>query len=228
VTTRTRIALALAIVVSLTAARAAAAQAARGDASAQAPRLAEKLDRETAARVSHLIDSARAMNLPTDPLVGVALEGANRHASAERIVRAVRDYVGALRVARLALGDAAPDAEVVSGAGAVLSGVSDSRLRQLRAARPGESLTVPLVVLADLVARGVPADSAAYAVTVAARAGAKDADFTLLRRYIEQDISAGASPAAATSLRLRNVPGVRPEDLRGLPPPGAPQARRPN
>ena len=193
---------------------------------AQSAQLSAKLPRETALEVTRLIDSARALSLPTDPLVGVALEGANRHASTERIVRAVRQYIGALHSARDVLGDGALDAEVVSGAGAVLAGVNTSVLRELRAARPKEPLTVPLVVLADLVARGVPLDTASRAVYVATRAGARDADFTLLRRFIEQDISAGASPAAATSLRLRNVPGVTPEDLQTQLPVTVP--RRPN
>ena len=194
--------------------------------------LSTKLPRETLVEVTRLIDSARTLSLPTDPLVGVALEGANRHASGERIVRAVRQYIGALHSARGVLGDGALDAEVVSGAGAVLAGVNTSVLRELRAARPkgggGEPLTVPLVVLADLVARGVPLDTASRAVYVAAKAGARDADFTLLRRYVEQDISAGASPAAATSLRLRNVPGVSPEDLQTQIPVKVPPPRRPS
>jgi len=194
--------------------------------SAQDARLGSKLPRETALEVSRLIDSARALTLPTDPLVGVALEGANRHATSERIVRAVREYIGALHASRNALGDGASDAEVVSGAGVVLSGVNAGVLRAMRDARPREALTVPLVVLADLVARGVPLDTATRAVYVAAKAGAKDADFTLLRHYIEQDITAGASPAAATSLRLKNVPGVTPEDLRTPTPMTVP--RRPN
>jgi len=193
--------------------------------------LSTKLPREVSVEVTRLVDSARALSLPTDPLVGVALEGANRHASGERIVRAVRQYIGALHSARGVLGDGALDAEVVSGAGAVLAGVNTSVLRELRATRPkggGEPLTVPLVVLADLVARGVPLDTATRAVYVAAKAGARDADFTLLRRYVEQDISAGASPAAATSLRLRNVPGVTPEDLQTQIPVTVPPPRRPS
>jgi hypothetical protein len=193
---------------------------------AQDSRLTTKIPRETAAAITKLIDSARALSLPTDPLVGVALEGVNRHATNDRIVRAVREYIGALRTSRQALGDGATDAEVVSGAGVVLSGVNASVLHDLRVARPREALTVPLVVLADLVARGVPLDTATRAVYVATRAGARDADFTLLRHYIEQDISAGASPAAATSLRLRNVPGVTPEDLQTQAPAIVP--RRPN
>src|SRR5690242_10878952 len=85
-------------------------------AAAQDARLNAKLPRETAVEVSRLIDSARSLALPTDPLVGVALEGANRHAARDRIVRAVREYIGALRASREALGDGASDAEVVSGA----------------------------------------------------------------------------------------------------------------
>lgn len=196
-------------------------------AGAQDARLTRTLDAELAARVGRLIDSARALRLPTDPLVGVALEGVHRRAAPERIVRAVREYVTLLKAASTALGDGATEAEVVSGAGALMSGVAAGTLRDLRAARPGESLTVPLVVLADLVARGVPADTAARAVWLAARAGTRDADFTLLRRYIEQDISAGASPAAATALRLRNLPGISPDDLRPPPSTTAPPPRRP-
>ena len=47
---------------------------------AQDPRLRSALDAETLAKVTRLTDSARAESLPIDPLVGVALEGAQRHA----------------------------------------------------------------------------------------------------------------------------------------------------
>src|SRR5256885_8470180 len=61
-----------------------------------------------------------------------------------------------------------------------------------------EPLTVPLAVLADLVASGVPVDSAAAAVLgLAARA--RDADLVEFRRAVERDIALGAPPAAATA-----------------------------
>lgn len=179
---------------------------------AQDARLRGVLDAETLAKVTRLTDSARAESLPVDPLVGVALEGAQKKAATARITKAVQDYLGALRGARAALGPDATPAELTSGAGVLLSGVSSDVLRQLRAANPKRSLTVPLVVLADLIARGVPKDTAARAIAAAARANARDDDYSALRRFVEQDIQAGASPAAAAMLRVRSITGVPPGD----------------
>lgn len=181
-------------------------------AKAQDPRLRSALDPETLARITRLTDSARAESLPIDPLVGVALEGAQRHAPGPRIARAVQDYLVALRGARAALGSDASAPEIVSGAGVLLAGVPADVLKHLRASQPRRSLTVPLVVLADLLARGVPRDTASRAIESATRANARDEDFTALRRLVEQDIVAGASPATATMLRVRNISGVTPPD----------------
>ena len=177
---------------------------------AQEARLKSALDAETFAKVSKMTDSARAESLPVDPLVGVALEGAQRRAPGVRIAGAVHDYLVALRGARAALGEDAAPAEIVSGAGVLLSGVSPDALRRIRAAGTRRPLTVPLVVLADLIARGVPRDTAARAIEAAARANARDDDYSALRRYVEQDILAGASPAAAAMLRVRSITGGPP------------------
>lgn len=192
-------------------------------AQAQDPRLRGALDPETLAKVMRLTDSARAESLPIDPLVGVALEGVQRHAPGPRIARAVQDYLVALRGARAALGSDASAPEIVSGAGVLLAGVPGDVLKTLRASQPRRSLTVPLVVLADLLARGVPRDTASRATESATRANARDEDFTALRRLVEQDIVAGASPATATMLRVRNISGVTPPD----PTVVAPVAKRP-
>ena len=179
---------------------------------AQDPRLRGALDPETLAKVSRIVDSARVESLPVDPLIGLALEGAQKHADGARITKYLQRYLGALREARAALGPDATPAELTSGAGVLLSGVSSDVLRQLRAATPKRSLTVPLVVLADLIARGVPKDTAARAIAAATRAKARDDDYSALRRFIEQDIIAGASPGAAAMLRVRSITGVPPDD----------------
>src|SRR5439155_11900039 len=72
-----------------------------------------------------------------------------------------------------------------------------AHLRDLR--RP--PLTMALSVLADLVASGVPADSAAAAV-LALAPHARDADLVEFRRAVERDIALGAPPGAATSTRV--------------------------
>jgi hypothetical protein len=99
--------------------------------------------------------------------------------------------------ARDALGSTASPAELAAGAAALRAGASQTILAELRHARR-EPLTVPLAVLADLVASGVPVDSAAAAVLgLAARA--RDADLVEFRRAVERDIALGAPPAAATA-----------------------------
>jgi hypothetical protein len=74
-------------------------------------------------------------------------------------------------------------------------------------------VTMALAVLADLVASGVPADSAAAALLVLAPT-ARDADLIAFRRAVELDIALGAPPAAATTVQLdaaaRNAQPGRP------------------
>ena len=160
------------------------------------PRL-ERLDAATRPAVAALVDSAGRALLPTEPLVQRALEGATKRASGELIVAAVRRFAAELGHARDALGSTASPAELSAGAAALRAGASPTVLARLRQARR-EPLTMPLAVLADLVASGVPVDSAAAAV-LALAARARDADLVEFRRAVERDIALGAPPAAATA-----------------------------
>jgi hypothetical protein len=175
-----------------------AATSAMGD-----ERLRARLDPETASQVLRIVERARADGLPTEPLVGQALQGAAKGIPGDRIVSAVRENAGALRDAKAALGNVSSESELVAGAGALLSGVPRDTLSRMRESRPSQSLVVPLVVLADLVARRVPADAAMTAVMSASRAGVRDADFMKLRERIDQDIRAGVSPVTAVETRAR-------------------------
>jgi hypothetical protein len=195
-------------------------------AGAQDRRLMTRLDAETAAAVSRIVDSVRAVGLPAETLVGVALEGASRRASSDKIVGAVREYALALGVARQTLGDSAASDEVVSAAGVLVVGVPARVVGEYRAARPTASITVPLVVLADLIARGVPGDTAADALGTALRSGVRDDELTELRRRIERDILAGARPATAMMIRTQDLPGVH-TPARVVRPPSRPRFRRP-
>ncbi|MGH7568986.1 MAG: hypothetical protein ACREL9_08470 [Gemmatimonadales bacterium] len=168
-------------------------------AASQDPRLG-RLDPETRAAVAGLLDSARAAGLPTEPLVDRALEGALKRAPAVAIVAAVRRLGVDLRTARDALGSAASPAELDAGAGALRADVQPDDLTRLRRARPGRSLTIPLAVLADLVAQGVAVDSAA--AFVVALADFADDEFLAFRRNVERDIALGAPPTAAAAVRV--------------------------
>jgi hypothetical protein len=182
---------------------------------AQDARLRERLDPETAVRVSAVLDSARAAGLPTRPLVSKALEGASKGAPGIRIVAAVSRLAGQLRVARDVLGPAS-EPELDAAASALILGVRRSDLAAVRTAREGERLTVPLAVLADLVAYGVPADAATQAVVRLASGTDEDEDLLDFRRDVERDIALGAPPAAAAAIRL-NSAGRAESDFSAVP-----------
>ena len=197
-----------------------------GQLHAQDRRLVGRLEPETASSVTRLADSVRAAGLPSDPLVAVALEGASRRATSDRILAAVREYAAALGSARGMLGDSAASDEIVSAAGVIVAGVAPRFVSDYRAARPAGSLTVPLVVLADLVARGVPADTAATALGVALRRGVRDDELAEFRRRVERDILAGATPSTAMTIRTREFPAMPAGAVTPIRP-NAPRLRRP-
>jgi hypothetical protein len=179
-------------------------------ATAQTPRLAGRLPDAARQRVEVILDSAAAHNVPVEPLVDRALEGASKGASADRIVAAVRRYATELETARRTLGSDASAAELVAGASALRAGAGPGDLEQLRRVRSGRPITVAAAVLADLVSIGVPTDSAVSTVVRLADR-VDDRTFLALRRNVERDIDLGASPVAALNVR---------SDLIGLAPPG--------
>lgn len=161
-----------------------------------------RLDASTYQSVSAVLDSAKTWGIPTQSLVSKALEGASKGASGERIVTAVKRLAGELVLARGSLGVASTAAEIDAGAAALHIGVAPGELAKLRLARPRQSLTIPLGMLADLVARGVPTDSAGAVVLALARTNMRDEDFVTFRRNVERDIALGAPPAAAAAMRV--------------------------
>lgn len=173
--------------------------------SAQDSRLGAQLQEPTRSLVQATVDSARAAGLPAEPLIDKALEGARKRADGERIIRAVSALAGRLRASRSSLGAGATESDLVAGAAALQSGVTTDVLRQLRAARPVGALSVPLVVLSDLVTRGVPTDTAAAVVLLVAREGLGDDAFLTLQRDVQRDVMGGAAPASAAAVRTRGV-----------------------
>jgi hypothetical protein len=164
-----------------------------------------RLDPAVAAEVMHITDSARLAGLPSEPLLDKALEGVSKHADDRRIVQAVRGLAQRLGAARAALGPAASESDLVAAAGALYQGVPPTDLTRLRAVRNGQPIALPLVVLTDLIERGVPKATATSVVMDVARTGAGDAAFVALRQEVEQDITAGAPPAIAAATRARGT-----------------------
>ena len=191
---------------------------------AQDSRLESRLDPAVRAVVAPLVDSARAAGLPVEPLIDKALEGSTKRASPGQIATVLRALGRDLSAARAALGARSTHPEIIAGAGALKVGIPAMLLQQLRSVRPDRPLTVPLVTLSDLVAHGVPVDTAAAVVLALATAGGEDKDFVALLRNVEGDIRAGLTPAAAASVRVRagppsGVPAGRPERPSSPPPP---------
>ena len=183
---------------------------------AQDPRL-ERLDPDTRSAVVALMDSARGDGLPVEPLIQRALEGATKSAPGARIIAAVRRLSLDLGTARTALGTDASSPELEAGVAALRAGATPQVLTQLRTVRR-PPLTMALSVLADLVASGVPADSAAAAVlTLAPKA--RDADLVEFRRAVERDIALGAPPGAASSVRVNAGANTMSDVGSSTPPP---------
>jgi len=169
--------------------------------------------------VARLGDSLRAAGLPDQPLYSKAAEGVFKCATEARIIAVVRTLARELGESRAALGASADGADLVAGAAALHVGATPAMLAQLRethrAAGNGarSSLATPLIALADLLTRRVPAPAAAAAIDslVARRAPADD--FAALRAAVERDIDAGRAPEASVMQRTQVL--LRGLDARG-------------
>jgi hypothetical protein len=138
-------------------------------------------------------------------------------------VAAVRRLATDLGTARTALGAWASAPELEAGVAALRAGATPQVLTQLRDVRR-PPLTMALSVLADLVASGVPADSASV-VVLALAPTARDADLVEFRRAVERDIALGAPPGGAAAVRALNT-GVRLGNADAAP--GQPPSRPPS
>lgn len=139
--------------------------------------------------------------LPSGPLFAKALEGAAKGVPPGRLLPALEQYGARLRQARTLLGGAADPAILMAGVDALTRGVPPATLRGLQ--QP-ERRPVTLVVLADLVHSGLPADQALTVVRDAmARRAADDALLgipALARRLLRER---GSTDAAFRALRQR-------------------------
>jgi hypothetical protein len=217
------------VITALSVVVAISAQTMRATAQAEAPH-ADSGNAGIAAAIDGIVARANADGLPGDAVRAKALEGMSRGIAGDRVVRVVAAYADSLRAARdllVASGDRSPAApELVAAAGALTAGVSRpaaTRLAAAARARPViQTLVVPFVVTGDLVARGVPADSAAAAVGVALHRGASDAELWRLREAIAHDIASGAPPLYAAMLRSGAATGKAPSPPASRPPASTP------
>lgn len=181
----------------------------------------DRLDQSSRYAVQSLVDSAQTLGLPSKPLLSVAYQGISMHVDGRRIVRAVRQKLAGMLDARGALGTSLSEAEISAAADVLQAGVPTDQLQRFRGAKPGRPLAYALVVLGDLITRGVPVEEASSTIAQLWQRGAGDADFYGLWRGVEQDILQGQSPGAALQQRAREFPGRAPPGK--LPPNGRPE-----
>jgi hypothetical protein len=157
-------------------------------------------------QIELLLDSARVAGLPTAPLESKALEGISKRVDGRKIVVAVRAVFRSLRDARSVLGPGATPDELNAAAAALRVGLTQTELAHLTQTRRDKAVTIPLVVLSDLITRGVPRDTASQTILQLWQRGAADDDFLGLWRGVERDIVSGTDPGVALLNRAREVP----------------------
>ena len=184
-------------------------------AEAQDPRIGNRLDAPTRKALTALVDSAKAQGIPVEPLMEKVYQGLAMGADGPRIVMAVRSLTVEMANAQRELGTVATADELKAAAYAVHAGVPPVELGKMKK-QSGlrRSLTLPFTVLADIVSRGVPVQTAANAIRSLVGAGARDRDISEFQRNVQVDIEKGAQPKAAAETRVRGVtstPPARPE-----------------
>ena len=162
-----------------------------GQSTAQTPardpsgRLREVLPADVAERVLERIADARAHELPADALEQRALKFAARGVAPAAIERSVAEQAERMSAARAALepslGREPSGDEIDAGAEAMRGGVDASAVSALAKSAPsGRSLAVPLYVLGNLAASGMPAAAALERVRERLAARATDAEMEKL------------------------------------------------
>jgi hypothetical protein len=166
-----------------------------------------------------LADEVRTDGIPDEPLFVKALEGAAKRVPADRLLPAVRAYAGRLGEARRAFGVEAPTPLLVAGADALQRGVSPETLRALPGDRPRSPMAV--VVLADLLESGVPADRALDLLREAMVQRAREDRMLDISARVRRLIRQGLTPQEAIDRVRRSLQRAR-DGVIGPPvPPGS-------
>jgi len=155
--------------------------------------------------LGEIISDAADLGLPIEPLVQKALEGHSKGAADAQVVDAVRSLRARLSTAAEIVGGSAHEMELVSAAGALYLGVDPADLARVVAGTPGEALPMALVVLGDLLKRGVDVAIASQVVVSLGQAGADAATLEDFRAKVELDIRTGVTPSHAAEIRSRGI-----------------------
>lgn len=191
-------------------------------------RLRQVYPAEAVGRIEEVIAAAEAANVPSDPLVTKALEGAAKGVPADRVIAALSGYADRLGEATRLIGSPENAMDVVATADALRRGVPAPTVQRLVGDHRG-SLSVPLVVLGDLIDAGVSAEGAFEVVHSALAAEQGPEELLAIPGAVRRLVKEGRSPADAANAvgkaigRGRNVGGaVGPQGSPQKGPPGGP------
>lgn len=153
-------------------------------------------DATTNAELRRILADSYGAGLPEAPLLNRIRQGAARHVDGARVVALVRAHADSMRAARVALGAGASADELDAGASALHAGASRAALHRLRTVRGDGTATTAIVVLTDLLWRGVPSRDAADAITQLA---SRSNDKALLA--LQGAVARDATPASPQRLQ---------------------------
>jgi hypothetical protein len=146
--------------------------------------------------IEAIINDAEVAGVPADALAAKALEGAAKGVPAERVVAALNQYSVRLRESVQLLGRERGASSIVSGADALRRRVPAEQLRTMAREHQGD-LTVPLMVMGDLVEAGVPAGNAYRVVSRAMNQQHGHEEMLAIPGAVRQMMRAGAGPGPA-------------------------------
>ena len=193
-------------------------------------RARETLPAEVFRGIETRAQEAARNGTPTDPLFSKALEGMAKRVPADRIVSAVTAYAQRLREAQGAFGPGVGEPVVVAGADALQRGVEVQALRQLgrggpegqggQGQGPGPS-PMAVLVLADLVEAGVPAERALGVVHEALRQRTREQEMLGLTGQVRHLMRQGQTPQEAAEQVRRALQRGRGGGMAPPVPPGS-------
>lgn len=186
-----------------------------------------RFDSATTVALRAIFDSATAHRLPLAPLVNKANKGASFRASGRIIVTKVQAHYLDMLEARGALGDNATESELDSGAEAIRQGADMKVLQQIRQARPARGSSVSaLVVMTDLVQRGIPTNKARDAILSLVRVSPTDEAINGLQELVAKQSVRGMGMAQDALDRYvrSNVSGAKNASKPATRPPSSPDA----
>ena len=165
-------------------------------------------DERTRTALEQLVERTETRGLPPQPIVVKARFAALMHAPGPKIVSVARAVADRLEVARTALAPRPTAGDIKAGEDALSAGVTPDALRLVRAVRPDRPVAVPLGLLAQLVATGVPVARASRIVTDLMRKGADNQQLVALGNDVNSDVALGERADAALDLRTQALNAV--------------------